>query len=72
MYLFGHGIRQDRVQSYMWARLAAMSGLESALELYDGVKSVVTPAQLEEGERLAEKWLEIHPNVDSRGRRRSN
>ncbi len=54
-YWFGNApaSQQDRVLGYMWFRLAADNG--AAVDL-DKMRSQMTAAQIDEGERLAQAW----------------
>lgn len=52
----GLGVRQDRVMAYMWLSLAASQGRENAATIRDLAARLMTPAQIEEGKRLAEQW----------------
>jgi len=55
LYLDGLGVPKDRVQAYMWFRLA-----NSEFNLSDA-KSQMNPEQILEGERLAAEWKSRHP-----------
>ena len=56
MYFKGEGVPQDYVQSYKWAYLAAEQGLEPAIQALPMLEEVMSPAQIQEAERLAREW----------------
>ena len=51
-----YAVVEDYVQAYMWLSLAAGQGDEQALKLRDSVEGIMTPAQIDEAEKLARKW----------------
>jgi TPR repeat protein len=55
LYLDGLGVPKDYVQAYMWFRLA---DFETNLSY---AKAQMTPAQVLQGERMAEEWKSHHP-----------
>ena len=65
MYANGRGVLQDDVQAHMWYNLAAsrMTGeqRESAVENRDRAADQLTPAALNEAQRLAREWDAAHP-----------
>ena len=61
MYAKGEGVPQDYVQAHMWFNLSAAQGNENAVKGRDLVASEMTPAQIEEAQRLAREWIEAHP-----------
>ena len=61
MYDYGYGVPQDYVQAHMWLNLAAAQGDEQAAEFRDIVAAKMTPAKIEEAQRLAREWLAAHP-----------
>jgi hypothetical protein len=61
MYALGLGVPQDMVQAYMWINIASDQGLEKAIAIRDDFGNNLTPAQLEEGQRLAREWSAAHP-----------
>jgi hypothetical protein len=61
MYYKGHGTARDYVQAYKWWALAATLGHEHAVRNRGVAASKMTPAQLEEGQRLVSEWLAAHP-----------
>lgn len=61
MYGRGLGVPQDDVQAHMWFNLAAARGNETAEKLREEVAARMTPAQIDEGQRLAREkheWIE--------------
>jgi TPR repeat protein len=51
-YAVGEGLPQNYVEAYKWVNLAAAAGLDGAKELRDGLTQMMTPSQIEEGQRL--------------------
>ncbi len=56
MYYRGYGVTKDDVLAHMWTNLAAVRGLETARTLRDRLAEKMTPAQLDEAQRLAGEW----------------
>jgi TPR repeat protein len=60
LYRFGKGVPQDLVQAYMWFSLAAShtegGDRESIAEMRDATAAKLTPAQLNEAQRLIREW----------------
>jgi TPR repeat protein len=56
MYAKGEGVPQDYVSAHMWYILAAAQGLTDAAKERDMVGAQMTPAQIEEAQRLASEW----------------
>ena len=65
MYGTGAGVPQDYVQAHMWFNLAAsrMTGedRENAVKYRGLAASRLTPAALNEAQRLAREWNAAHP-----------
>ncbi len=59
-YFNGTGVQQDFVQSYMWFNLSAAQGDKDALIGRNKVIVLMTPVQIEEGQRLTREWLTKH------------
>ena len=59
IYHDGYGVPQDHVQAHMWLSLAAASGNETAAGNRDKVADKMTPAQIEQAQRLAREWTPI-------------
>lgn len=56
MYALGKGVPQDYVQTHMWMNLAAANGLEKAKKGRDIAARRMTPAQIEQAQKLAREW----------------
>ena len=56
MYAEGLGVRQDYVQAHLWFNLAAAQGIEKARKNRDIAAARMTPAQINEAQRLAREW----------------
>ena len=65
MYADGQGVPQDFVQAHMWANLAASRSTgedrERAVRGRDLAADELTPAALNEAQRLAREWDAAHP-----------
>ena len=61
----GAGVTQDYVQAHMWLNLAASrstgEGRERSVGLRDQIAEELTPAALNEAQRLAREWDTAHP-----------
>jgi TPR repeat protein len=53
MYAVGEGVPRDLLQAYVWLVQAQAGGDDDAAEPLQQVKSHLTPAQIQEGDRLA-------------------
>lgn len=64
-YEFGDGVPKDYVAAYQWLNLAAASGdhnvSDDAARVRDRLASLMTPAQIAEGQRLSAQW-QPHPS----------
>ena len=60
MYVNGRGVRRNFVEAYKWFSIVALSGSRTAvgqaLEVRDLIAQLMTPEQVEQGERLAAAW----------------
>ena len=56
MYEVGLGVPHTYVQAYMWHNLAANQGDEDAVSTRTKLAKKMTPAQIEEAEKLAREW----------------
>jgi hypothetical protein len=60
MYATGEGVPRDYVLAYMWCNLAAANpegeNPDLAARNRDSAARNLTPAQIEEGQRLAREW----------------
>ena len=65
MYANGRGVPQDYVQAHMWFNLAASRRIgesrERTVENRDLAADELTPAALNEAQRLAREWNSAHP-----------
>jgi len=57
MYAVGEGLPRDLVQAYVWLIQAQAGGDTDAAEPCQQVKNHLTPAQIEEGDRLASEAM---------------
>ena len=57
MYAQGQGVPQDYVRSHMWINLAASQGDQDAAKARDALAKIMTPAQIQEAQRLAQEWV---------------
>lgn len=71
IYSQGSGIPQDWVQAHMWFSLAGSSRIEASQQNREiaennrkAAEANMTPAQIEEAQALAGKWLEEHKVLD--------
>ncbi|MGU9958084.1 MAG: tetratricopeptide repeat protein [Arenicellales bacterium WSBS_2016_MAG_OTU3] len=55
MYEQGLGVAQDNIRAYMWFNLAASNGADT--EARDEIAKEMTPADIEEAQRLARDYL---------------
>ena len=56
MYYHGEGVPQEYVLAHMWFNLASTQGNVNALEFRDIAAVKMTPAQIEEAQKLANEW----------------
>ena len=61
----GLGVPQDKVRAYMWFNLSAAQGREGAAAFRDLIARRMTPAQIEEAQKLTREWK---PNTQSPSR----
>jgi TPR repeat protein len=50
-------VRQDYVQAYKWYNLAARQDEKTGEQLRDDLTKRMTPAQVDEAQRLSKEWL---------------
>ena len=62
LYDNGLGVPQDKVRAYMWFTLSAAQGRGGAAAFRDLIARRMTPAQIEEAQKLAHEWK---PNTQS-------
>ena len=56
MYYLGNGVPQDYVQAHKWFNLSAENGMNEAAESRDALAKHMTPAQIDEAQKLAREW----------------
>lgn len=56
MYANGEGVPKDYVQAYMWSNLGAAGGNELGGKNRDLYATHMTPAAIEEAQRLSREW----------------
>jgi len=56
MYYHGEGVPQNYVMAHMWFNLASARGNVNASEFRDIAAVKMTPAQIEEAQKLASEW----------------
>ncbi len=56
MYHMAWGVPQDYVQAHLWYNLAAAQGTDQARKNRDIIADRMTPAQIDEAQRLAREW----------------
>jgi uncharacterized protein len=56
MYANGEGVAQDYAAAHMWFNLAAASRNKNAMKARDIVAAQLTPAQIDEAQKLAREW----------------
>ena len=55
-YGAGKGVQQDLVKAYAWYNIAASQGDDQAVESRSGIIKKMTPAQIEEGQKLSREY----------------
>jgi TPR repeat protein len=61
----GLGVPLDKVRAYMWFSLSAAQGRDGAAAFRDLIARRMTPAQIEEAQKLTREWK---PNTQSPSR----
>lgn len=61
MHYHGKGVPRDFVQAHLMLNLAASQCHEHSIAARDTIVGEMTPAQIEEAERMAQEWLATHP-----------
>jgi TPR repeat protein len=56
MYGEGRGVPQDYVRAHMWFSLSAAQGEQSAVKGLEMAEQRMTPAQIDEAQKLARDW----------------
>ena len=57
MYALGRGVIQDNLYAHMWWNIAASLGEEDARKGRDMIAEQMTPAQIEEAQKLARECV---------------
>ena len=57
MYEYGEGVIQDNAYAHMWSNIAASNGDETAKTNRDMIAEQMTPAQIEEAQKLARECV---------------
>lgn len=64
MYVIGQGVPEDYVQAYKWWSLAAMQGNQTATGNRDRLRTMMSPDQIAEGERLIQEFKPTNNKTD--------
>ncbi len=59
MNVNGQGAPKDFVQAYNWYNLAEANGNKDAATVRDALAKQMTPAQIDEAQKLAREWKPI-------------
>jgi uncharacterized protein len=60
-YFYGDGVSEDKVEAFKWAFIATeISHEEDARNLKHAIENKLNPAQIEQGQDFAIKWLKAH------------
>ena len=62
MYGTGKGVPMNYVKAYMWYSLAKAQGEKKASDNLGIITKKMTPAQIDEAQKLAAEWSEKHNN----------
>ena len=57
MYVKGQGVIQDYVRAHMWWNIAASSGNKNAVKKRDIIAKRMTPARIEDAQKLARECV---------------
>jgi len=57
MFAYGQGVIQDNYYAYMWFNIAASSGNKDAVQYRDIVAGKMTPARIEDAQKLARECV---------------
>lgn len=58
MYYEGKGTAENKIQAYMWVNLSSSLGYQKATRYNVILKTLMSPTQVEEAERLTDQWFE--------------
>ena len=61
MYAAGRGVVEDLIKAYKWLSIAEVHGFDGGSETRADLLERMTTAEIEEGERLVNEWVESHP-----------
>jgi TPR repeat protein len=61
LYDNGLGVPLDKVRAYVWFTLSAAQGREGAATFRDLIARRMTPAQIDEAQKLAREWKPTQP-----------
>ena len=64
LYSNGRGALQDYVTAYSWFNLAASQGSDMAKGNRDAILEIMSPSQIEEGQKLSQKLYDKIYNQD--------
>ena len=56
-YATGRGVIENYVEAHKWLNIAASQGHQLAVELRNELAKIMTPAQIQEAQRLAQEWV---------------
>ena len=56
MYMEGNGVPQNYILACMWFILATDNNYSASKQNLDDIKSKISSAEIENAEKLAEKW----------------
>jgi len=59
MYEYGYGVPHNHVQAHMWYHLAGANGHIDAVTHRNVLAKQMTPAQIDEAQKLAREWKPI-------------
>ncbi len=62
LYFLGHGVSENMNYAHMWAKQASLNGFVMAEKLTELLNELMTPSQMKEAHRLAEKCLQNNFN----------
>ena len=62
MYVNGQGVTQDYVQAHKWINITNANGHVNAKKFKERLEIRMTPKQIEEAKKLANKWMDSQKN----------
>ena len=63
MYEVGHGIQEDLVTAYAWAKIAQANGNKGAPKFKSLLEKEMTPDQITKGEALSKEMIKKNPKL---------